>query len=72
MDELISTCVQMEEKGWDECNKYYEDDKYIDLSNISKPTNSHSHNLKSEDYIRENGKISVEDYLKQIILRKNL
>lgn len=72
VDELISTCVQMEEKGWDECNKYYEDDKYIDWSNISKPTNSHSHNLKSEDYIRKNGKINVEDYLKQIILRKDL
>lgn len=34
-DELISSCFQMAEPGWEACGQYYADDKYIDWMNIS-------------------------------------
>ena len=38
VDELISTCFQMQADGWENCNQYYEKDKYIDWKNISQKT----------------------------------
>jgi len=36
VDELISTCFQMQETGWDTNNNYFTDEHYIDWKNTSK------------------------------------
>lgn len=70
VDELISTCFQMKGEGWEQCSKYYQGDKYIDWTNISKRSESHLHNIDNDSYINENGKIDVGNYFNHIILRK--
>ena len=67
---MISTCFQMKGEGWEQCNKYYQGDEYIDWTNISKRSESHLHNIDNDSYIKENGKIDVGNYFNHIILRK--
>ena len=49
VDELISTCEQLRD-GWEDCGRYYDDDEYIDWTNIS---------MKSEHIIE---KESTDEY----------
>lgn len=70
VDELISTCFQMKEEGWEQCNKFYQSDKYIDWKNISKHPVSHIHKIEKDSSMDENGKIDIGNYLNHIILRK--
>lgn len=70
VDELISTCFQMQPEGWEQCSQYYEDDKYIDWTTIAKKSDSHKHALKEENFTDGNGNIDVGKYINQIILRK--
>lgn len=71
VDELISTCFQMQPEGWEQCSKYYKEDKYIDWMNISKQTDSHTHDVRETVYSDGDGKIDVGDYFNHIILRKD-
>ena len=71
VDELISTCFQMQPEGWEQCSKYYKGDKYIDWMNISKQTDSHTHDVKESVYVDGDGKIDVGEYFNHIILRKD-
>lgn len=71
VDELISTCFQMQPEGWEHCSKYYKEDKYIDWMNISKQTDSHIHDVKESVYVDGDGKIDVGEYFNHIILRKD-
>lgn len=70
VDELISTCFQMKEEGWEQCSRYYEGDKYIDWTSISKRSDSHAHNIKDDACVDDNGRIDVGEYFNHIILRK--
>ena len=71
VDELISTCFQMQPEGWEQCSKYYKEDKYNDWMNISKQTDSHTHDVRETVYSDDDGKIDVGDYFNHIILRKD-
>lgn len=35
VDEMISTCFQMGEEGWNTCGRYYEEDQYVDWTRVS-------------------------------------
>lgn len=71
VDELISTCFQMQPEGWEQCSKYYKEDKYIDWKSISKQTDSHMHDVRETVYSGDDGKIDVGDYFNHIIMRKD-
>lgn len=71
VDELISTCFQMEEKGWENNSLYFKEDSYIDWKNISQKTKkqktdypSNIHQEKSKE------KIDLKTYASNILLRK--
>lgn len=40
VDEIISICFQLGDSGWEECNRYYEKDHYIEWKNISQKTST--------------------------------
>lgn len=69
VDELISTCFQMDADGWDNCSQYYEGDKYIDWKNISQKTQAQ---IREKEYIENDtsDKIDMGTYSNNIILRK--
>ena len=71
VDELISTCLQMQPQGWEECNQYYEQDQYIDWMKISRSSDAYKHDLPDHVLSGSNGKIEIGSYLNQIILRKD-
>mgnify|MGYP005773948659 FL=1 len=74
VDELISTCEQMNENGWDKCSEYYEEDKYIDWKNISQYSadNNYKTEIKSQvNQSLKHVKINAEDYMKKRLLRKD-
>lgn len=37
IDEIISTCFEMGEQGWENCAQYYSGDTYADWRHISQP-----------------------------------
>lgn len=71
VDELISTCFQMQENGWENCNQYYEDDKYIDWSNISQKTLESANTQKKSTVcpVTEHG-IDAREYSADSLLRR--
>lgn len=68
VDELISTCFQLNDKGWDMCDKYYENDQYIDWKNISQEQ-KHSRDISSAIQW-ENDKIDMKQSAINIFSRK--
>ncbi|MFR7986062.1 MAG: hypothetical protein ACLU9N_10950 [Clostridia bacterium] len=70
VDELISTCFQMKPEGWEQCNRYYEKDEYIDWEHISKKSDAYQSSLVRNVPVDDMGRIDVGRYLNEIILRK--
>lgn len=68
VDELISTCFQLNDSGWDMCDKYYENDKYIDWKNIDQEQR-HSVDRSSVIQCKDN-KIDMKQSAINIFIRK--
>lgn len=68
VDELISTCFQLNDSGWDMCDKYYENDKYIDWKNIDQEQR-HSMDRLSVIQCKDN-KIDMKQSAINIFIRK--
>lgn len=56
IDELISTCMQMQGKLWDECEVVFENDCYVDWSARSKEIASDEEKVKVREKLPENAK----------------
>lgn len=70
VDELISTCFQMNEEGWEHCDSYYENDEYIDWKNISRKPTTMKSKKNSQKCSDISPKIEIGSYANSIILRK--
>lgn len=68
VDELISTCFQLNDTGWDMCDKYYENDTYIDWKSIDQEQRHSTDNLSAIQY--ENGRIDMKQSAINIFSRK--
>lgn len=68
VDELISTCFQLNDSRWDMCDKYYENDKYIDWKNIDQEQR-HSMDRSSVIQCKDN-KIDMKQSAINIFIRK--
>lgn len=68
VDEMISTCVQMGENGWDQSEKYYGEDQYIDWQHTSQK--SMREDLIKPDYQYTGEEIDAVSYANAIFLRK--
>lgn len=69
VDEMISTCFQMQEDGWEYNNQYYEDDDYVDWKHVSQNNNSQ----REEEVCvpaNEDDKVEMDSYANQFFLRK--
>lgn len=71
VDELISTCLQMSEEGWEYCHSYYVDDEYIDWKKISKGTKVKSQEEKAQNCDSVPERIEIGSYAQRIVLRKD-
>lgn len=69
VDELISTCIQMKEEGWEECDKYYMEDQYIDWINMSQEQIKKEDILEKKNYSID-GNIDAATFLENKMLRK--
>ena len=75
VDELISTCLQMEDT-WDVNEEYFGKDRYLDFQNISKEkveynkSNPAETNSKSEVQMESSQKIDLSESINRVILRK--
>lgn len=69
VDELISTCFQMEADGWDQCSLYYDEDDYIDWRKTSQKTQIQMNETESVQDIQLD-RIDARGYSNNIILRK--
>lgn len=70
VDELISTCMQMKENGWDECDKYFEEDRYIDWIAVAKKVSEEKEETEIKTEWIDNGKINMLQFANDSILRK--
>ena len=68
VDEIISTCFQLGEIGWETCNNYYEDDRYVDWQNISQSAQKDDETLDTNEWSEEN--IDIGSYANTVLLRK--
>lgn len=68
VDEIISTCFQLGEEGWDTCNSYYEDDRYVDWQNISQSVQKGDETLDTNEW--SEGNIDIGSYADTVLLRK--
>lgn len=71
VDEMISTCFQMKELGWEQCEEYYKEDMYIDWKVLSQQVSnavSEKHVAKKVGKTEE--KIDMRALANNILLRK--
>lgn len=68
VDEIISTCFQLGETGWENCNSYYEDDRYVDWQNISQSAQKGDETLDTDEW--KTGTIDIGAYADTVLLRK--
>lgn len=72
VDDIISTCYQMGEKGWDQCEIYFKKDKYIDGKKDILPDRPENGNVcKSRKEIDDTGNIDITAYAVAKTLRKD-
>ena len=69
VDEMISTCLQLNESGWDECNQYYTGDKYIDWQKMLQHGQS-VQNIIAAPAEGKKEKINARKYAMSTVLRK--
>ena len=70
VDEIISTCYQMGEKGWDACNHYYEKDTYVDWTKLEQRPELPPENTGRMKYVSDGQNVSIKDHANRIIFRK--
>lgn len=68
VDEMISTCFQMEEQGWNHCSQYYQEDVYIDWKKMDRKETFPKKSVIVPQ--KEQEKIELNSYANQFILRK--
>jgi len=71
VDELISTCEQLRD-GWEDCGRYYDDDEYIDWTNISMKSEHIIEKESTDEYAELPDKIDAKDYVCDSMLRKGM
>ena len=70
IDEIISTCFEMGEQGWESCAQYYSGDTYADWRHISQPD---TQERKAENDSTGKNRETVIDataYINSVLLRK--
>ena len=70
VDEIISTCFQMGESGWEDCSQYYGEDEFIDWQKTSQKASKKRDNIEGLKESTE-GKINIASYANKILLRKD-
>ncbi len=71
VDEIISTCYQMGENGWDACNHYYEKDTYVDWTRLEQRPEMSLENTGRVKYVSDGQNVSIKDRANRIIFRKD-
>ena len=71
VDEIISTCYQMGENGWDACNHYYEKDTYVDWTKLEQRPELPLKNIGRMNHISSGKNVNIRDRANQIIFRKD-
>lgn len=71
VDELISTCFQMKNEGWEQNDLYYTEDEYIDWKKISLPLPVTSKDNEKSVSDTTSEKIELATYANNLILRKD-
>lgn len=67
IDEIISTCFGMGEKGWESCDQYYEKDTYVDWRNIAQ---NDMKDLPMQEKKQRDEEVDAVSYVNSLILRK--
>lgn len=71
VDEMISTCLQLGESGWNQSDQYYEHDTYEDWSKTSQPVmDKKTKQANIHIPVTPNNKIEMTDISRQMLLRK--
>ena len=71
VDELISTCEQLKD-GWEDCDRYYDDDEYIDWIHTPIQSKLITEKQNTDEYAGLPNKIKAKEYMCNIILRKGM
>ncbi len=71
VDELISTCEQLKD-GWEDCDRYYDDDEYIDWIHTPIQSKHITEKQNTDEYAGLPNKIKAKEYMCNIILRKGM
>lgn len=69
MDEIMSTCFQMGESGWEVCDNYYEDDKYEDWQHTSQKKQKNMM-IDTTDTGDKEGPVNIGSYSNRILMRR--
>ena len=70
IDEIISTCFEMGEQGWECCAQYYSGDTYADWRHISQPGTTERKKEKEPTDSNEETVIDAAAYIHSVLLRK--
>ena len=70
IDEIISTCFEMGEQGWESCAQYYSGDTYADWRHISQPGTSERKKEKEQTDSNEETVIDAAAYIHSVLLRR--
>lgn len=68
IDEIISTCFDMGEQGWESCDQYYQEDTYVDWRHISQMETVGT--LEGQEQVSEGEAIDAAEYMNSVLLRR--
>lgn len=71
IDELMSTCFQINENGWDTCNKNFVADTYLDWKNVSQVPMFKKTEETGTDFNTVDGRIKIISYANDKLFRKD-
>lgn len=71
VDEMVSTCLQMGEDGWEVNDKLFNDDQYIDWKNVDQSSIKESHATSDAERQEDRtGHIQMNEYAVSKLLRR--
>ncbi|MDE6873669.1 MAG: hypothetical protein K2P87_04345 [Lachnospiraceae bacterium] len=72
IDEMMSTCFQINEDGWEQCAKYFPADEYSDWKQTAQSVDREKTKTKDGKICKppSGDSISIRDYCNEILLRK--
>lgn len=70
VDEMISTCFQMGEEGWNTCGRYYEEDQYVDWTRVSQSVKDMDKMQEQTETVVPGEKVEIGSRINNFILRR--